>query len=135
MAIRAADAEAMVRAADQAGVVLAVGLYRRLLPVSRLLRGMLESGMLGRPLWVDIEEGGEYSWELATLSVLTRAGGGGGVLIDLGTHLLDQLFFLLPGDGLGDALCRQRARRRRDRLRAGAGARTRGGARCPPASS
>ena len=96
MAIRAADAEAMVRAADQAGVALAVGLYRRLLPVSRLMRGMLESGMLGRPLWVDIEEGGEYSWELATLSVLTRAGGGGGVLIDLGTHLLDQLFFLLP---------------------------------------
>ena len=82
----------------QAGVVLAVGLYRRLLPVSRLLRGMLESGVLGRPLWVDIEEGGEYSWELATLSVLTRQGGGGGVLIDLGTHLLDQLFFLLPGD-------------------------------------
>ncbi len=98
MAISAADAEAMVRAADQAGVVLAVGLYRRLLPVSRLLRGMLESEMLGRPLWVDIEEGGEYSWELATLSVLTRAGGGGGVLIDLGTHLLDQLFFLLPGE-------------------------------------
>ena len=98
MAISAADAEAMVRAAHEAGVVLAVGLYRRLLPVSRLLRGMLESEMLGRPLWVDIEEGGEYSWELATLSVLTRAGGGGGVLIDLGTHLLDQLFFLLPGE-------------------------------------
>ena len=98
MAIRVEDAEAMVRAADQAGVALAVGLYRRLLPVSRLLHGMLDSGMLGRPLWVDIEEGGEYSWELATLSVLTRAGGGGGVLIDLGTHLLDQLFFLLPGE-------------------------------------
>jgi predicted dehydrogenase/nucleoside-diphosphate-sugar epimerase len=98
MAIGTADAEAMVDAADKAGVVLAVGLYRRLLPVSRLLRGMLDSEMLGRPLWVDIEEGGEYSWELATLSVLSRAGGGGGVLIDLGTHLLDQLFFVLPGE-------------------------------------
>ena len=74
MAISTADAEAMVRAADQAGVVLSVGLYRRLLPVSRLLRGMLESEMLGRPLWVDIEEGGEYSWELATLSVLDAGG-------------------------------------------------------------
>ncbi len=87
MAIRAADAEAMVLAADAAGVVLSVGLYRRLLPVTRLLRGMLEHEMLGRPIAVDIEEGGEYSWELATLSVLTREGGGGGVLIDLGTHL------------------------------------------------
>jgi predicted dehydrogenase/nucleoside-diphosphate-sugar epimerase len=98
MAIRAADAEAMVRAADEAGVVLGVGLYRRLLPATRLLRGLLDSEMLGRPRAVDIEEGGEYSWELATLSVLTREGGGGGVLIDLGTHLLDQLLFLLPGE-------------------------------------
>lgn len=98
MAVSTAEAEAMVLASDQAGVVLAVGLYRRLLPVTRLLRGMLESEMLGRPRSVDIEEGGEYSWELATLSVLTREGGGGGVLIDLGTHLLDQLSFLLPGD-------------------------------------
>jgi len=97
MAIRPSDAEAMVLAADEAGVVLGVGLYRRLLPVTRLLRGLLESEMLGRPVAVDIEEGGEYSWELATLSVLTRDGGGGGVLIDLGTHLLDQLYFLLPG--------------------------------------
>lgn len=98
MAIEAADAEAMVHAADKAGVALGVGLYRRLLPVTRLLRGLLDSEMLGRPVAVDIEEGGEYTWELATLSVLTREGGGGGVLIDLGTHLLDQLFFLLPGN-------------------------------------
>ena len=102
MAIRAADAEAMVAGADQAGVRLSVGLYRRLLPVSRLLRGLLDAEMLGRPLEVDIEEGGEYTWELATLSVLTREGGGGGVLIDIGTHLLDQLFFLLPGKATVD---------------------------------
>jgi predicted dehydrogenase/nucleoside-diphosphate-sugar epimerase len=97
MAVSVADAEAMVAAADANGVTLAVGLYRRLLPVVRLLRGALDSEMLGRPVSVDIEEGGEYSWELATLSVLTRDGGGGGVLIDIGTHLLDELFFLLPG--------------------------------------
>jgi predicted dehydrogenase/nucleoside-diphosphate-sugar epimerase len=97
MAINGADAAAMVEAAERAGVVLAVGLYRRLLPVSRLLRGVIEQGLVGRPLAVDIEEGGEYSWQLATLSVLTREGGGGGVLIDLGTHLIDQLLFVLPG--------------------------------------
>jgi predicted dehydrogenase/nucleoside-diphosphate-sugar epimerase len=97
MATTAADAEAMVAAARAAGLALGVGLYRRLLPVTRLLRALIDSEMLGRPVSVDIEEGGEYTWALATLSVLTREGGGGGVLIDIGSHLLDQLMFLLPG--------------------------------------
>lgn len=97
MAIRGTDADAMVRAADAAGVVLSVGLYRRLLPVTRLLRGMLEAETLGKPISIDIEEGGEYSWDLATLSVLTREGGGGGVLIDIGTHLIDQVCYLIQG--------------------------------------
>ncbi len=97
MAIRASDARSMADAAAAAGVVLSVGLYRRLLPVSRLLRGLLESETFGRPLAVDIEEGGEYTWDLATLSVLTREGGGGGPLIDLGSHLIDQLLFVIPG--------------------------------------
>ncbi len=59
MAIGASDAEAMVRAADAAGVVLSVGLYRRLLPVSRLLAGLIDGTAFGRPLSIDIEEGGE----------------------------------------------------------------------------
>src|SRR5262249_24064508 len=73
---------------------------RRMLPAARLLRSYLESERLGRQLSVDIEEGGEYTWQLATLDVLTRAGGGGGVLIDLGSHVIDQLLFFLPGEAV-----------------------------------
>lgn len=97
MAIRASDAEQMVSAADAAGVTLAVGLYRRLLPSTRLLRGMMESGIVGAPLAIDVEEGGEYGWPLATLANLTPGLGGGGVLIDIGSHLLDVIQFLVPG--------------------------------------
>ena len=98
MATSTRDADAMVAAADAAQRVLSVGLYRRLLPVSRLLRGLIEGEAFGKPVSVDVEEGGEYTWQLATLSVLTKAGGGGGVLIDLGTHLIDQVRFVVPGD-------------------------------------
>src|SRR5262245_48011609 len=97
IATTAADAEAMVAAADQHGLVLSVGLYRRLLPAVRLLRQMLDSREFGRPLSIDIEEGGPYGWQLTTLAVLTSAAGGGGTLIDIGSHVIDLLLYVLPG--------------------------------------
>src|SRR5207244_5641705 len=50
MALNLAEAEEMCGIAQEEGVTLAVGLYRRLLPVTRLLRSMLESNQWGRPL-------------------------------------------------------------------------------------
>jgi predicted dehydrogenase/nucleoside-diphosphate-sugar epimerase len=97
MAIAAGDAARMVAVARDAGVTLAVGLYRRLLPSTRLLSGLIRSGIVGEPVAVDVEEGGEYGWPLATLANLTPRLGGGGVLIDIGSHLLDVVQFLLPG--------------------------------------
>jgi predicted dehydrogenase/nucleoside-diphosphate-sugar epimerase len=97
MALGYDDAAAMVRAAEEAGVVLAVGLFRRLLPSTRLLRAAIESRMLGRPLSFDVEEGGVYGWPLTTLAGMRKESAGGGVLIDAGTHTLDRLLFLFPG--------------------------------------
>jgi len=74
MAIKAADAEAMVDAADRAGIALSVGLYRRTLPAVRLLKSLIETGEFGKPVSVDIEEGGSYGWQLATLDVLAHPG-------------------------------------------------------------
>lgn len=97
MATTVRDAEAMVAAADEAGVVLSVGLYRRFLPSVRLLKHLIASGDYGAPLAIDIEEGGPYGWQLATLAMLTREAGGGGVLIDIGSHLVDEILFVVPG--------------------------------------
>jgi len=98
MAITSADAEAMVAAADRAGVVLTVGLYRRMLPSVQLLRAMIQSGDYGAPVAVDAEEGGMYGWQLATLAGLTREAGGGGPLIDIGSHVIDEILYVLPGE-------------------------------------
>jgi len=97
MATRYKDAVAMVEAADKAGVVLSITVFRRLLPATRTARALLESGLLGPILDFDIEEGEVYNWPTATLGNMRRDLGGGGTLIDFGSHTLDRLLFLVPG--------------------------------------
>ena len=97
MAITTADAKAMADAARKAGVVLTVGHFRRLLPAVRLLRSAIDRNALGRPVGFDAEEGDAYTWGLTTLSNLRKDQGGGGVLIDIGSHVLDLLLYFFPG--------------------------------------
>lgn len=97
MAVRPEDADEMVRAAEEHGVVLAVGFFRRLMPSVRLLRGAVESRWLGRPLAVEAEFGGFYNWGAATLGNMRKDWAGGGVLIDFGSHVLDLLTYVFPG--------------------------------------
>lgn len=98
MAVTAADARGMAEAAERHGTVLTAGYFRRLFPSVRLLRAAMDAQALGRVTGFDAEEGGEYTWGLATLSNLRKDQGGGGVLIDIGSHVLDLLLYLFPGD-------------------------------------
>jgi nucleoside-diphosphate-sugar epimerase/predicted dehydrogenase len=97
MSITADEAIAMADAARDSGVTLAAGYFRRLFPSVRLLLAALDREVLGRPVGFDAEEGDEYTWRLATLSNLRKDQGGGGVLIDIGSHVLDLLLYLFPG--------------------------------------
>ncbi len=96
MAVTAADARAMADAATAGGAVLTVGHFRRLFPAVRLIRAALDAGHLGLPVGFDAEEGDAYTWGLATLSNLRKDQGGGGVLIDIGSHVLDLLLYFFP---------------------------------------
>ena len=98
MALNARDADEMIRAADGGAVVLAVGLFRRLLPTTRLMRAVIESGLVGEPLGFDVDEGAIYGWEAETLGNMRKELAGGGVLIDVGSHAIDRLLAMLPGD-------------------------------------
>jgi predicted dehydrogenase/nucleoside-diphosphate-sugar epimerase len=97
LAVTADEAEEMVRVSDETGAVLAVGLYRRLLPVTRLLRALVQDETWGQPLRVDVEWGGMTASSSATLGLLRKDQAGGGVLLDLGPHVLDQLLAVFPG--------------------------------------
>jgi predicted dehydrogenase/nucleoside-diphosphate-sugar epimerase len=97
IALNEADATAMVAAAESSGTILSVGLFRRLLPATRLMGSLVESGLLGHPVSFDVDEGSIYGWEAATLGNMRREMAGGGVLIDVGSHAIDRLLFVLPG--------------------------------------
>jgi nucleoside-diphosphate-sugar epimerase/predicted dehydrogenase len=96
MATSRSDADAMVRAAAANRVVLAVCVFRRLYPSTRLLRRLIDCGLLGAVRSFDVEEGEVYSWPTATLANMRRDLSGGGVLIDFGPHTLDRLLYLFP---------------------------------------
>lgn len=97
MALNPAEAEAMVDAAERAGVVLSVGLFRRLYPSVRLLKSLIDRNWLGRPMSFEVEGGGFYNWAAASLANMRKDLAGGGVLIDFGSHLVDLLLFVFDG--------------------------------------
>jgi predicted dehydrogenase/nucleoside-diphosphate-sugar epimerase len=97
MALNLREAEEMCRVAQQQGVVLSVGVYKRLLPVTRMLRSLVDREQYGRPLRFSMEWGGLGGFASATLAMLKKDFAGGGVLIDLGSHVFDQLAAVFGG--------------------------------------
>jgi predicted dehydrogenase len=94
MTVGVADAERMVEAARAARRVLAVGLTRRVWPALAEARGVLEAGALGEPVQFTYREGFVYGWPVSTDAPFRRASAGGGVLTDLGSHVIDFLIAL-----------------------------------------
>jgi 1,5-anhydro-D-fructose reductase (1,5-anhydro-D-mannitol-forming) len=95
MALRYPDAEAMVRAAEDAGRRLGIAYYRRHYPKLHRARRLLESGAIGRPVmawaaahdWFNNEDG-RRGW------FLDPAMAGGGPLFDTACHRIDVFNFL-----------------------------------------
>jgi predicted dehydrogenase len=97
MAMNDAECQEMVCACEAAGVPLFVAYYRRALPRFLKVKELLESGAIGKICFVSVTQvqpapklsGGELPWRLQPqLS-------GGGLFLDLASHTLDLLDFLL----------------------------------------
>ena len=91
MATSVADAERMVAAAHAAERVLAAGMFRRLFPCLAAARALLAAGACGDEISFTYREGSVYNWPVSTDAPFRRATSGGGVLIDVGSHVLDFL--------------------------------------------
>ena len=91
LAATLAEAEAMVAAARGSRGVLAAGLFRRFFPATATIRGLLQAGVLGEIRGFTCFEGGRFAWPTRSPGFFERTGIRGGVLLDIGVHLLDLL--------------------------------------------
>jgi myo-inositol 2-dehydrogenase/D-chiro-inositol 1-dehydrogenase len=91
----AADAEAATRAAEEAGVLLQVGYWRRFVAELGQLRRMVARGEVGVPHMVL-----SHQWDEEPPSDRFRVSSGG-IAIDMAVHEIDQIRWLL-GQEFGD---------------------------------
>jgi predicted dehydrogenase len=93
MAATVAECEQMVRAAEKSRKPLAVGLFRRFFPVNQTIREMIRNQSLGPVKSFEISEGGQFNWPAQSASFFQKSKSQGGVLSDLGVHVLDVLIW------------------------------------------
>ncbi|HUG52974.1 MAG TPA: Gfo/Idh/MocA family oxidoreductase, partial [Vicinamibacteria bacterium] len=97
MALTLEDADAMIEAADGAGVRLGVALQRRTEPAYQAVRGAIAAGALGRLVMglalVPYHRGQAYYDSAAWRG--TWAQDGGGALMNQGIHIVDLLLWFL----------------------------------------
>lgn len=94
MALTVGECLEMISAADASKSTLAVGHMRRLLPSSQVVKTLIDEGALGPLLRFEVREGKPYDWNVAS-DASFKSQYGGGVLADLGSHVLDLLLFWL----------------------------------------
>jgi len=91
MAPTVADCDAMIAAAAETGVPLAVGLEFRFFDSTATVRELLASELVGPLTGLDLRQGVIPRWPFATDFMLRKETAGGGVLADFGVHVLDLL--------------------------------------------
>jgi len=91
MAPTVADCDAMIAAAAEARVRLAVGLEFRFFDSTSTVRELLASQLVGPLTGFDLRQGVIPRWPFATDFMLRKETAGGGVLADFGVHVLDLL--------------------------------------------
>lgn len=95
MATSISDCMQMIDAADAAQRLLAIGLYKRFFPSSRYLKDIIANRKFGALKSFSIAEGGPFKWPAATPSFFDKTQTSGGVLLDIGVHVLDLLSWWL----------------------------------------
>ena len=98
MATSLQDADAMVAAAREAGVVLMVAHNLRFVPIYQAMQKAIAEGAIGRPLsarGVFMHAGPDEFWGATSDWFWEQGQAGGGSLLDMGIHMIDLLRWMI----------------------------------------
>ncbi len=95
LASNSAEGAAMVAAGARSGQRLAAGHYKRFMPAHRAIKLLIERQPFGPLREATLTEGGRFGWPAATDSFFRKEQTPGGVLLDIGVHVLDLLLWWL----------------------------------------
>jgi UDP-N-acetylglucosamine 3-dehydrogenase len=100
MATKLEDGQQMMDDAANNQVILMVGHHRRFQNCYRLGKEILNSGLLGNPRTVRalLKQPGPIEWSPGSTWFFNEPDKGGGVLLDLGIHMADIVFWLLDNE-------------------------------------
>ncbi len=93
MAATVAEAESMIEAARSARGLLSIGLFRRFLPAAQTIHRLLSLQLLGDITSFEFSEGGLFNWPVQSSQYFKKSTAQGGVLIDIGVHLIDLMIW------------------------------------------
>lgn len=97
MAPRAADARAMVDAAERAGRILMVAMQSRYGGLQSIIKEAIDSGAIGKPYFFRgrLSHGGPEFWAPGQRWFTDATDAGGGASLDLGVHIADLAIWYL----------------------------------------
>jgi predicted dehydrogenase len=94
MATSHADARRMVQEGKRRGKVVSIGMVRRYFTVYERIKQLIDNHALGSVTAFLCEEGYPFEWPLQSTYAFEKKRAGGGVLMDLGSHVVDTLIYL-----------------------------------------
>ena len=89
MAANTEAAGRMMAAARKHRRILAIGLLRRFYSNVQFTRQVIQNKTLGSVTSFSIQEGGPFNWPARSDSFFRKSTAGGGILLDVGVHVLD----------------------------------------------
>lgn len=97
LAVLPDQAREMVIAAERKNVALCVNNTRRMFPNFRAVKDTIRSGVLGHLLEIEYSEGSVFGWPSSTGFYVNPKVSSKGILLDLGSHVIDTLCWWIGG--------------------------------------